>query len=114
MHLMLVLIGWVLIILLSLLRWTSQTLASQGRLAFPAIAPISILVAYGLAGWANRAWRQRIAVSVCGVAFLLAVAMPFWVIQPAYAKPPLLTVDQVPDSAESRPGLCGHTAVDGL
>ncbi len=34
------------------------------------------------------------------MAFLLAVAMPFWVIQPAYAKPPLLTVDQVPTSAE--------------
>jgi 4-amino-4-deoxy-L-arabinose transferase-like glycosyltransferase len=96
----LVLMGWVAIILLSLLRWTSQTLASQGRLIFPAIAVIAILFAYGLAGWAGRAWRQRIAVAVGSVTFLLAVAVPFWVIRPAYAKPPLLTADQVPTSAK--------------
>jgi hypothetical protein len=99
-QLILLLLGWILIILLSLLRWTSQTLASQGRLSFPAIAAISILSAYGLAGWANRLWRRRIAIGVGMLAFLLAVVMPFWVILPAYAKPPLLTTDQVPAAAE--------------
>jgi 4-amino-4-deoxy-L-arabinose transferase-like glycosyltransferase len=99
-QLILVLVAWVSIILLSLLRWTSQTLASQGRLVFPAIAAISILLAYGLAGWATRTWRQRIVVAVSGVAFVLAAVIPFWVIRPAYAKQPLLTVDQVPASAE--------------
>ena len=99
-QLILLLVGWVLIILLSLLRWTSQTLASQGRLIFPAIAAISILLAYGLAGWAIYAWRQRIVVSVSTVVFILAAAIPFWVIRPAYAKPSLLTADQVPASAE--------------
>jgi 4-amino-4-deoxy-L-arabinose transferase-like glycosyltransferase len=99
-QLILLLVGWVVIILLSLLHWTSRTLASQGRLTFPAIAAISILLAYGLAGWTSRAWRRRIAVAVSSVAFVLAASVPFWVIQPAYAKPPLLTVDQVPASAE--------------
>jgi 4-amino-4-deoxy-L-arabinose transferase-like glycosyltransferase len=105
----LVLVGWVAIILLSLLRWTSQTLASQGRLIFPAIAVISVLFAYGLAGWAGRAWRQRIAVAVGGVAFVLAVAMPFWVISPAYAKPPLLSADQVPASAQKADLIFANT-----
>lgn len=95
----LVLTVWVLILLLALLRWTSQTLASQGRLIFPGIAAASILLAYGLAGWATAAARQRIAVGVSVVLFLLAAAMPFWVIRPAYVKPPLIRADQVPATA---------------
>ncbi len=95
----LVLAVWVLILVLALLRWTSQTLASQGRLIFPGIAAVSVLLAYGLAGWAVAPARRRIAVGVSAVGFLLAAAMPFWVIRPAYVKPPLIQADQVPATA---------------
>lgn len=41
---------WVIILFIGLLRWTSETWASQGRLMFSAIAPISMWMAVGL--WA--------------------------------------------------------------
>jgi hypothetical protein len=82
-----------------LIRWTSQTLASQGRLIFPAIAAAAILLADGLAGWVTRKWRPRIASGLGITLFVLAAAIPFLVIRPAYAKPPLLSAQQVPASA---------------
>jgi hypothetical protein len=39
---------WTLVLFLSLIRWTQSTWASQGRLMFAAIAPISIWLALGL------------------------------------------------------------------
>jgi 4-amino-4-deoxy-L-arabinose transferase-like glycosyltransferase len=93
------LVFWVGIVWVSLIRWTSQTLASQGRLIFPAIAAAAILLAYGLAGWAAGKWRARIALGLGAGLLVMAAAIPFWVIQPAYAKPPLLTADQVPADA---------------
>ncbi len=42
---------WVGLIVVSLIRWTFLTLASQGRLIFPAISAVCILLAYGLSQW---------------------------------------------------------------
>ncbi|MCL4396114.1 MAG: DUF2142 domain-containing protein [Chloroflexi bacterium] len=39
---------WLALILVSLVRWTLLTFASQGRLIFPAISAVSILMVYGL------------------------------------------------------------------
>jgi 4-amino-4-deoxy-L-arabinose transferase-like glycosyltransferase len=39
---------WIVILFVSLLRWTSITWASQGRLMFSAIAPLSVWMAVGL------------------------------------------------------------------
>jgi 4-amino-4-deoxy-L-arabinose transferase-like glycosyltransferase len=41
---------WIGVLFVSLLRWTSETWASQGRLMFSAIAPISVWMAVGV--WA--------------------------------------------------------------
>jgi len=97
--LILTLVLWVAVVWISLIRWTSQTLASQGRLIFPAIAAASILLGYGLAGWAAGKWRVRIAFGLEAGLLVMAAAIPFWVIRPAYAMPPLLRADQVPVSA---------------
>ncbi|MCC7361605.1 MAG: glycosyltransferase family 39 protein [Anaerolineales bacterium] len=77
-HLSLVMVG--------LLRWTSLTWASQGRLVFPAIAVVSLLLAAGLA----RLWRGLPALAVAALALLTAM-VPFTVIAPHYAPPPPLT-----------------------
>jgi len=39
---------WIVVLFVSLLRWTSVTWASQGRLMFAAVAPISVWLAVGL------------------------------------------------------------------
>ncbi|MDE3091347.1 MAG: glycosyltransferase family 39 protein, partial [Chloroflexota bacterium] len=45
---------WLVLILLSLVRWTWLTLASQGRLIFPAISAVAILMAFGLGQFGIR------------------------------------------------------------
>ena len=93
---LLVLAAWVVLVLVALIRWTAQTYASQGRLAFPAIGAIAILVTFGLAGWLPRRWQGRGLAAVSILLFLLAAAIPFAVIRPAYARPPILTEADVP------------------
>jgi hypothetical protein len=105
----LTLLLWVAVVWVLLIRWTSQTHASQGRLIFPAIAAVAILLAYGLAGWAGGKWRTRIALGLGSALFVLAAAIPFWFIRPAYAKPPLLTTEQVPASAVPSDVVFGGT-----
>lgn len=92
----LLLIIWVLLVGVALIRWTSQTYASQGRLLFPAIGAVAVLMAIGLTYWLPQRMQGHglaaIAIALGG----LAVAVPFTVIAPAYAKPPLLTANQMP------------------
>lgn len=73
---------WVALVFVALLRWTSLTPASQGRLLFPCIAVIAAAMAYGL-------WRvhRAVLIGACAGMGILAVAIPFAVIAPAYAQP---------------------------
>ena len=82
--------GWVVLIFVGLVRWTSLTWASQGRLIFPAISALSLLAVYGLA----RLWR---GLPWLGLGFMgaLTAAVPFTVIGPHYAPPPALTGAQL-------------------
>ena len=109
------LVLWLLILLGGLVRWSMLTMASQGRLVFPAIAPISYLLVLGWAEWLPESVRHarhctaRVRVTrhalhiahhaTCGlpIAILagLAIWTPFGVIAPAYARPPLLTAEQI-------------------
>ena len=98
-ELLLVLVAWTLAVLFALIRWTSQTYASQGRLLFPAIGAIAVLVMMGLAGWFPSRWQARCLAAVAGLLFFLAAVIPFAIIRPAYARPPILTVDQIPSNA---------------
>lgn len=74
---------WVALIFVALIRWTSLTPASQGRLMFPCIAVIGAAMAYGLA----RIHRV-ILLMASALMIALAVAVPFWIIAPTYAPPP--------------------------
>lgn len=77
---------WPVIIFLSLLSWTRQTWASQGRLWFSAIAALSLGMAVGLAGWTRREPIQRALLAAAAAIFVaIAVFAPTFVIRPAYS-----------------------------
>jgi hypothetical protein len=77
---------WLGIVLAAVLRYMQTTPAAQGRLLFPALAPIGVLMAMGLDAWpgGKRAWLPGMA---AGGLFILTAAAPFVLILPAFAKP---------------------------
>jgi hypothetical protein len=90
----LMLLSAFLVAFIALIRWTSLTLASQGRLLFPVIAPISIFTALGLlrlatafgprlSPWLTRAAGQGLPIALAALTLLA----PFAYIRPAYAAP---------------------------
>jgi hypothetical protein len=97
------LLAWVALILIGLIRWTSLTWASQGRLIFPAISAISVLAVSGLAQLGRLPPIASLPSPISqafpwlAVAFmcLLSATVPFAVIGPHYAPPPGLTSGQI-------------------
>lgn len=77
---------------LTLVWWTLQTTASTGRLLFPYITSISLLMAMGL--MALRIPALLVALPM----FAFSIAAPFLFIIPNYDHPP--TVDELPASAQ--------------
>ncbi|MCL5995204.1 MAG: hypothetical protein M1546_04010 [Chloroflexi bacterium] len=74
--------AWVAITFAALVRWTSLTPASQGRLMFPCIAVIAAWFAFGL----YHIHRTVLWVASAGL-IVLAVSVPFAIIMSAYAQP---------------------------
>ena len=79
---------------------TAGLVAWQGRLIFPALPAIAILLALGLATWLNpehstesRRWYNSVRFLVPGFWFCLALWLPFGAIRPAY------TVYTLPENA---------------
>ena len=86
---LLLIVAWPVVAFIALLRWTSITWASQGRLMFIAIGPISLWMAVGLMWWWRRRWQPYLVGGVAALFLMVAVVAPFAWIQPAYALPPL-------------------------
>lgn len=96
----LILLLQVLIILGGVVRWSLQTPASQGRLLFPALGAINVLMALGIVALTavmhEKLWQQRgkgplvAGLLVAPLAFY-AVALPLVVIRPAYTPPPTIS-----------------------
>ncbi|MCS7057086.1 MAG: glycosyltransferase family 39 protein [Thermoflexales bacterium] len=93
-----------LVAFVALLRWTSLTLASQGRLLFPVIASLSTLMALGLvrlSASASRIARLRgasdaVATIIPIALAALTLAAPLIYIRPAYALPQRLAEGEWP------------------
>lgn len=95
---------------LGLLRWTLQTLASQGRLLFGAAAVISFYLALGLLAWVPRRWQMRLALATA--ALLAAVAaVVAGSIAPAYRPP--APVAALPADATPLDITCGDILLSG-
>jgi 4-amino-4-deoxy-L-arabinose transferase-like glycosyltransferase len=82
--------------LIGVTRWTLQTYASQGRLMFGAIAPLSIALAVGLLAARRPRHRETIALALSGALTLVALLMPLLYIAPRYAPPPIIAESELP------------------
>ncbi|MFN8464753.1 MAG: glycosyltransferase family 39 protein [Caldilineaceae bacterium] len=85
--------GWSAAVAAALVRW-AQINYPQGRLLFPAIAAAMPLIAVGLLAWWPPAWRRWVAGAVGLGMAVLAAAVPFVWIMPAYAAPPLVVASE--------------------
>ncbi|VAW40858.1 hypothetical protein MNBD_CHLOROFLEXI01-1286, partial [hydrothermal vent metagenome] len=90
----LLLAGWVVAVYAGLLLFMLKTPAAQGRLLFPAILPLALGLAAGLASW-----RWRPFLWLAPALALLTTTFSLWgVVAPAYQLPPVL--GQLPPDAE--------------
>ena len=67
----------------------------QGRLLFPAIGPLLLLLALGLATWSWGKWGIQLGVALIGLMTLFAIYGLVGVIRPAFAPPPAPTAAEV-------------------
>ncbi len=92
----LILLGWAGIMFGGFLVWNFTQPAAQGRLFYPAIAAISILLAVGLS-WPLPPENAWLPPAILGFGlFIFAALSPWLYIAPAYAKPPLLKTADIP------------------
>lgn len=96
---LLLLATWAGIVFVLLVRWTSLTEGTQGRLLYPAVAPLAMFFVLGLRAWFPRVGlaRDMGSVVLALAAFALGIGAPFAWIAPAYARP--VTVDSLPEGA---------------
>ena len=87
---------WLIMVFISLLRWTSLTPGTQGRLLFPAIGVVAILLVYGLSKLVPQPWSRVIVTTWCIALLSLAAWCPWGVIRPAYARPAAITEAEIP------------------
>jgi 4-amino-4-deoxy-L-arabinose transferase-like glycosyltransferase len=104
------LLVWIAAIHVALLRWTSMTQASQGRLAFPALGALALLMFWGLGSWLPARYRHRATLAAVLCVAAVGLSAPWTTLGPAYAPPRRLTLEQI-DSA-ARP--FGARYADGL
>lgn len=82
--------AWMVLLGASLIRWTSMTLASQGRLMFPAISVASIALFLGIRAVVPQKFITVLTICLGIGMFAIAVSVPFRNISQAYPKPLLL------------------------
>lgn len=98
---------WCGAILASFLRWNQQVEAPHGRLLFPMMGALAVLLVAGLA----RLPKPRMVLSVVAAGFLmLSVAAPFAFIRPAYAWPELVPPEQI---RNVQPSISGRDLLYG-
>jgi hypothetical protein len=88
------LLVWAVLSFIFLVRWTSLTWASQGRLWFVALPALAIIGALGFYELARLLRFEMLAWSPAVFALGIAIAAPFVWIRPAYAPPELIPADE--------------------
>ncbi|MGD1997117.1 MAG: glycosyltransferase family 39 protein [Anaerolineae bacterium] len=101
---------WAGILFISVLRWTWIYFSFQGRLIFPDIGGISTLLMVGLRQWSPRRYRRGLTVGISVLLLVIAGAMPFVSIIPAYTPPEPLSPADVPVEARINPVEMGSVA----
>lgn len=92
----LLLVIWSAVVFVLLLRWMQQIeTTNQGRLLFPAIGSLAVLLAMGVAALDGQ--RQRLGKGIIIILGVWAATLPLLVIGPAYARPaPLAATAVIP------------------
>ncbi len=91
----LILLGWLAILFGSLMTWAIRIVTSIGRFLFPAISAISILLFLGLSQFVPRRYTKMLICLIGSLMFVIAIITPFHYVAPAYAKPHLLSAQEV-------------------
>ncbi len=96
-------LAWIGLMLLGLARWTITTPGTQGRLMFPALWAINLLLMLGWSCWVRGRWRTAWMAAPVTFLAVLAVLVPFAFIRPAYEKPALISAHAIPADARRAP-----------
>jgi len=88
--------AWTGLVFAGLVAWTLKALASQGRLMFPAVGAVAVLLVAGLEALFPRGLGRWL---MPGALFIISVLVPPLVIQPAYARPPVVALEKIPADA---------------
>jgi 4-amino-4-deoxy-L-arabinose transferase-like glycosyltransferase len=75
---------WLGLLTATAVRYSFNIYDIHGRLLYPALSVIGVMLALGLSGWPKPKWVMSIAVAII---ISIAVLAPFVLIQPAYARP---------------------------
>lgn len=96
-RLLLLLWLWLGMMAVLLLYWTLQATGSQGRLLFPALPSVAILLVVGIEFWLRwlpALWRRPPLIGVTGVLGAMSIYALGWLLPNAYyAPPPVTTID---------------------
>lgn len=85
---------WCLLVFISLAQWIRQVeQTEQGRLVFPALGSMAVLLALGLITLFRR--QRWVLTGIVAILAVWTAVMPFIVIQPAYAQPKPLASEAV-------------------
>ena len=88
---------WLTLMLASLLRWTSLTMGTQGRLIYPALAACSVFFVGGLRVWFLPRSQDAAVAGIGGGLLILSSLVPWLWLAPAYAHPARIAA--LPDGA---------------
>jgi hypothetical protein len=94
---------WAALLFVSVLRWTWFYYSFQGRLVFPGIAGISVLMMLGLRQWVPARHGSLLALGLALILLIIATLPPVIAIPEAYARPQPLSLSQVPETARVEP-----------
>ena len=86
---------WIGIMFVSLLWWNRQVMGFQGRLLFPAISAISLLLFYGLRQFFPDRCLPLLTHGLAATLLTIALVIPFRYIAPAYARPHMLSAAEL-------------------
>jgi 4-amino-4-deoxy-L-arabinose transferase-like glycosyltransferase len=84
---------WLGLLFATAVRYSFNIYDIHGRLLYPALSVIGVLLALGLSGWPKPKWVMGIALAII---MSIAVLAPLAIIRPAYARP---IVPTLPDTA---------------
>jgi 4-amino-4-deoxy-L-arabinose transferase-like glycosyltransferase len=86
---------WSLLVFVALLRWLQWIFAPSGRHLFPAVSSVTILLLLGLLQLIPSRLQDKATALLAGAMFVFAFICPQAYIAPAYARPSLLSTEEI-------------------